>query len=104
MSSNTARSASISRRCWTPCPEVSTPSAVSGSASTNSLILSEEAFGHSGLGGSIGFADPRARMSFGYAMNKHGAGVGLNDRGQSLIDTAYRSLGFTTDAYGSWAI
>lgn len=69
----------------------------------NSLILSEEAFGHSGLGGSIGFADPRARMSFGYAMNKHGAGVGLNDRGQSLIDAAYRSLGLTTDAYGSWA-
>ncbi|HKF19693.1 MAG TPA: serine hydrolase domain-containing protein [Candidatus Dormibacteraeota bacterium] len=69
----------------------------------NSLILSEEAFGHSGLGGSIGFADPKARMSFGYAMNKHGAGVGLNDRGQSLIDAAYRSLGFTTDAYGSWA-
>src|SRR5215470_232936 len=69
----------------------------------NSLILSEEAFGHSGLGGSIGFADPRARMSFGYAMNKHGAGMGLNDRGQSLIDAAYRSLGFTSDAFGSWA-
>lgn len=69
----------------------------------NSLILSEEAFGHSGLGGSIGFADPKARMSFGYAMNKHGAGVGLNDRGQSLIDAAYRSLDYTTDAYGSWA-
>ena len=69
----------------------------------NSLILSEEAFGHSGLGGSIGFADPRARMSFGYAMNKHGAGAGLNDRGQSLIDAAYRSLGYTTDAYGTWA-
>ncbi|HKA11254.1 MAG TPA: serine hydrolase domain-containing protein [Candidatus Dormibacteraeota bacterium] len=69
----------------------------------NSLILSEEAFGHSGLGGSIGFADPRARMSFGYAMNKHGAGMGLNDRGQSLIDAAYRSLGFTSDAFGTWA-
>lgn len=69
----------------------------------SSLILSEEAFGHSGLGGSIGFADPKARMSFGYAMNKHGAGVGLNDRGQSLIDAAYRSLGYTTNAYGTWA-
>jgi len=69
----------------------------------NSVILSEEAFGHSGLGGSIGFADPRARMSFGYAMNKHGAGAGLNDRGQSLIDAAYRSLGYATDAYGTWA-
>jgi len=69
----------------------------------NSLILSEEAFGHSGLGGSIGFADPKARMSFGYAMNKHGAGAGLNDRGQSLIDAAYRSLGYASDAFGSWA-
>ena len=69
----------------------------------NSVILSEEAFGHPGFGGSIGFADPRARMSFGYAMNKHGAGAGLNARGQSLIDAAYQSLGRVTDAYGSWA-
>ncbi|HEY1920938.1 MAG TPA: hypothetical protein VGH27_35660 [Streptosporangiaceae bacterium] len=50
-----------------------------------------------------GFADPRARMSFGYAMNRHGAGAGLNERGQSLIDAAYRSLGYATDAFGSWA-
>jgi CubicO group peptidase (beta-lactamase class C family) len=70
---------------------------------SNSVILSEEAFGHSGIGGSIGFADPVARMSFGYAMNRHGAGAGLNERGQSLVDAAYRSIGRTTDAYGTWA-
>jgi CubicO group peptidase (beta-lactamase class C family) len=68
-----------------------------------SVIYAEEAFGHSGIGGSVGFADPRARMSFGYTMNKHGAGAGLNERGQSLIDAVYRSLHYTTDAYGTWA-
>jgi len=69
----------------------------------NSVILSEEAFGHSGIGGSIGFADPNARLSFGYAMSRHGSGAGLNERGQSLVDAAYRSVGCTTDAYGGWA-
>ncbi len=57
-------------------------------------ILSEDAFGHSGFGGSIGFVDPRAHMSFGYAMNKQGPGTLLNPRGQSLIDAAYTSLGY----------
>jgi hypothetical protein len=38
---------------------------------------------HPGIGGSVGFADPEARMSFGYVMNKHGSGAGLGDRGQS---------------------
>jgi CubicO group peptidase (beta-lactamase class C family) len=69
----------------------------------NSVILSEEAFGHSGLGGSIGFADPAARLSFGYAMNRHGSGAGLNERGQRLVDAAYLSVGRTTDASGTWA-
>ncbi len=68
-----------------------------------SVIYAEEAFGHPGIGGSVGFADPKARMSFGYTMNRHGGGAGLNERGQSLIDAAYRSLHYQTDAYGSWA-
>jgi CubicO group peptidase (beta-lactamase class C family) len=72
-------------------------------AENASFILSEEAFGHPGAGGSIGFADPKARMSFGYVMNKQGSGVGLNPRAQSLIDATYRSLGYTTDRYGTWA-
>ena len=45
------------------------------------------------MGGSFGFADPRARLSFGYTMNRQGTGLGVNDRGQSLVDAAYRSLG-----------
>ncbi len=64
-------------------------------------LLSEDAFGHSGFGGSIGFADPRSRMSFGYTMNKQGPGTLLNPRGQSLIDAAYRALGYL-EAGGSW--
>lgn len=68
----------------------------------DSIILAEEAFGHSGMGGSLGFADPKARMSFGYAMTKHGPSLGIDERGQSLVDAAYRSLGYTTNAYGSW--
>jgi CubicO group peptidase (beta-lactamase class C family) len=60
----------------------------------DSLVLSEAAFGHAGMGGSLGFADPAARLSFGYAMNKQGRGVMLNERGQSLVDAVYRSLGY----------
>ncbi len=68
----------------------------------DSVILSEDAFGHLGMGGSIGFADPRERMSFGYMMNKMGAGVLLNPRGQSLVDAVYISLGFRSNQSGSW--
>jgi len=63
-------------------------------ADRESILLSEEAFGHTGFGGSAGFADPRARLSFGYVMSRMGPGLGLNDRGQSLIDAAYRALGY----------
>jgi len=66
------------------------------------VILGENAFGTPGMGGSMGFADSDARMSFGYVMNRHGSGVGLNERGQGLIDAAYRSLGFSSSAPGFW--
>ncbi len=71
-------------------------------AAQDSLILSESAFGHAGMGGSLGFADPAARLSFGYAMNKQGRGVLLNERGQSLVDAVYRALGCHTDRHGRW--
>lgn len=67
-----------------------------------SLIISEEAFGHPGAGGSIGFADPRAELAFGYTMNRMGPGGGLNPRGQSLVDAAYRALGYHSNASGAW--
>ena len=67
-----------------------------------SVIVGRDAFGHVGAGGSIGFADPECRLAFGYSMSKMGAGLLLNDRGQTLVDTAYRCLGYRTDAPGAW--
>ena len=57
-----------------------------------SAVLGDGAFGHDGMGGSIGFADPDAGISFGYTMNKMGDGILLNDRGQLLIDAVYDCL------------
>jgi CubicO group peptidase (beta-lactamase class C family) len=68
----------------------------------DSAVMSEEAFGHAGLGGSIGFADPGARMSFGYVMNRMGRGNFLNERGQGLVDAAYLSLGYRSRSSGRW--
>ncbi len=68
----------------------------------NYVIIGEHAFGTPGMGGSIGFADGEAGMSFGYVMNRHGSGVGLNERGQALIDAAYRAVGFTSSDAGCW--
>ena len=66
------------------------------------LILGQQAFGHAGAGGSVGFADTEANLAFGYSMNRMGAGILLNERGQSLVDAAYRCLGFRTDSPGFW--
>ncbi|MGI9326551.1 MAG: serine hydrolase domain-containing protein [Pseudomonadales bacterium] len=68
----------------------------------SSAIFSGAAFGHVGAGGSVGFADPTAGMSFGYAMNKMGPGILMNERGQALVDAAYRCLGYSTNASGVW--
>ena len=67
-----------------------------------SAILGAGAFGHVGMGGSIGFADPDCGMSFGYSMNRMGIGVLLNPRGQRLIDAAYKSIGYATNEPGCW--
>ncbi len=69
---------------------------------TDSAILGADAFGHVGAGGSIGFADPSCGLAFGYAMNRMGKSILLNERGQSLVDATYRVLGFRSDASGSW--
>lgn len=67
-----------------------------------SCILSDSAFGHVGVGGSIGFACPETRMSFGYTMNQMGLGLLLNDRGQAVVDAAYKALGYRSNASGAW--
>ena len=69
----------------------------------DSILMSEEAFGCPGFGGSIGLADPGCRMSFGYCMNAMGEGTALNVRGQSLLDSTYRSLGYHLNQSGQWS-
>ena len=68
----------------------------------SSVVLSASAFGHVGAGGSIGFADPAAGLSFGYSMNKMGPGILLNERGQGLVDATYEALGYVDDGAGVW--
>ncbi len=68
----------------------------------DSAIMGSSAFGHVGAGGSIGFADPQARMSFGYTMNRLGPGILMNERGQGLIDATYRALGYRSNQSGVW--
>jgi len=69
----------------------------------DSVILSSPAFGHVGAGGSIGFADPQEGLAFGYSMNRMGNGIMLNERGQSLVDATYRTLGYASNDGGVWA-
>lgn len=71
-------------------------------ADSEGVLLSETAFGHAGMGGSVGFCDPRARLAFGYTMNKQGIGLGVNPRGQALADAAYRALGHEQAYGGLW--
>ena len=68
----------------------------------DSVILGSAAFGHVGAGGSLGFADPAAGLSFGYTMNRMGPGLLMNERGQALIDAAYLSLGYKNKDGGVW--
>jgi CubicO group peptidase (beta-lactamase class C family) len=50
------------------------------------------AFGHSGAGGSIGFADPDASIGFGYAMNQMLPGNLIDVRAATLIEALYGCL------------
>jgi CubicO group peptidase (beta-lactamase class C family) len=68
----------------------------------DSVIMSSAAFGHVGAGGSLGFADPVAGLSFGYTMNQMGPGLLMNSRGQALVDAAYLSLGYKNKDGGVW--
>lgn len=52
-----------------------------------------QVFGHSGSGGSLGFADPNARVGLGYAMNRMLQGNTIEDpRWQPLIAAVYDAL------------
>jgi CubicO group peptidase (beta-lactamase class C family) len=51
----------------------------------------DEAFGHYGAGGSMGFYDPVSQLCVGYVMNQMGRGW-QNSRNQGLIEAIYRCL------------
>lgn len=68
----------------------------------SSVVIGEGAFGHPGFGGQIGFADPDNQLAFAYTMTKHGIGTGLNERGQTLIDATYETLGSPGREFGYW--
>jgi len=53
----------------------------------------DRAFGHPGMGGSLGFADPEARVGFGYVMNLTGSSILINERPTALVTALYESLG-----------
>jgi CubicO group peptidase (beta-lactamase class C family) len=53
---------------------------------------SGKAFGWAGLGGSFGFADPDAQISFGYVMNRMGYSFTGDARMMSLMKAVYRSI------------
>ena len=50
-----------------------------------------KAYGHTGLGGSFGFADPDARLGYAYAMNRGGYSLPTDPREIALRDAVYRS-------------
>lgn len=52
----------------------------------------DRTFGHTGLGGSLAFADPDARLSFAYAMNAMSPNLMADPRGKRLIAATYQAL------------
>lgn len=51
-----------------------------------------EACGHSGMGGSVGFGDPVARVSVGYVMNKQSHHIAGDPRSLKLVEALYACL------------
>lgn len=85
------------------CGFQKTSLARSGLRGSDGLILSEPAFGHAGMGGSLGFADPSVALAFGYAMNRHHRpDERPSSRPQSLVNATYRALGYVSADSGRW--
>ncbi|MGH9301327.1 MAG: serine hydrolase domain-containing protein, partial [Acidimicrobiales bacterium] len=55
-------------------------------------LLGPGSFGHSGAGGSLGFADPDTGVSFGYVMNQMQANLSADPRTLGLIEALRSSL------------
>ena len=59
---------------------------------TASPLLGPGSFGHPGRGGALGFADPEARIAFGYVTNGFRRTVTADPRAQALIRAVRTSL------------
>ena len=59
----------------------------------NAFGPNEGAFGHPGAGGSVAFADPKARVGFSYVMNRMGPYILIDPRAKALIAATYACLG-----------
>jgi CubicO group peptidase (beta-lactamase class C family) len=57
-----------------------------------SLGPNPKSFGHPGAGGSLGYADPEAKIGFGYTMNKMQNSLLIDPRPTALIDALYASI------------
>ncbi len=57
-----------------------------------SALLGPTSFGHSGAGGSLGFADPESGVSFAYVMNQMQQNLGGDPRPLSLVNAVRKSL------------
>lgn len=53
---------------------------------------SESAFGHPGMGGSMGCADPAAGLGFGYVVNRASASILVDERARRLLDACTAAL------------
>jgi len=53
---------------------------------------SENAFGHSGWGGSFAFADPDKGIGFAYTMNRMGTDLIGDPRNMALLAALYEAL------------
>ena len=63
------------------------------STPTEKMGPNPRTFGHGGMGGSMAFADPDARLGFGYVMNEMHTGLWLIDpRPAAIIETVYECL------------
>lgn len=52
----------------------------------------EHAFGHTGAGGSVGFADPQYGLGFGYVTSRLGSRAWIDPRADALISAVYDAV------------